>query len=172
MTVMAEPTTQAPAKKAKPIPAAAEMPKFEMPKFEMPSFDMPKIEVPAAFREMAEKGIAQCKDNYEKIKTAAEEATDVLEETYAAATKGASGYGLKVLENARANSNAAFDLLSELMTTKSVSEVVETSTAFWRERFDALMAQGKELADVAQKAATETSEPIKAGFSSAIRKAA
>jgi hypothetical protein len=57
---MVEPTTQAaPAKKAKP--AAADMPKFEMPKFEMPSFDMPKIEVPAAFREIAEKGIAQCK---------------------------------------------------------------------------------------------------------------
>jgi len=170
---MAEPNTQAaPAKKAKPIPAAAEMPKFEMPKFAMPSFDMPKIEVPAAFREIAEKGIAQCKDNYEKIKTAAEEATDVLEETYAAATKGASGYGLKVLENARANSNAAFDLFGQLMTAKSVSEVVETSTAFWRERFEALMAQGKELADVAQKAATETSEPIKAGFSNAVRKAA
>ena len=37
-------------------------PKFEMPKFEIPSFDMPKFEVPAAFREAAEKGVAQAKD--------------------------------------------------------------------------------------------------------------
>ena len=49
-----------------------EMPKFEMPKFEMPKFDMPKMEVPAAFREFAEKGVAQTKDAYEKMKAAAE----------------------------------------------------------------------------------------------------
>src|ERR1044071_8009330 len=169
MIVMAEPSTQAaPAKKAKPIPAAAEMPKFEMPKFEMPSFDMPKIEVPAAFREIAEKSIAQCKDNYEKIKSAAEEATDVLEETYAAATKGASGYGLKVLENARANTNAAIDVFGQMLTAKSYSEVVELSTAYWRQQFDTATAQAKELADVAQKAATKPAEPIKAGFNSAM----
>ena len=36
------------------------------------------------------------------MKAAAEEATDVLEDTYATASKGASDYGLKVIENARA----------------------------------------------------------------------
>ena len=49
---------------------------FEMPKFEMPKFEMPKMEVPAAFREIAEKGVAQAKENYEKMKSAAEEATE------------------------------------------------------------------------------------------------
>ena len=99
--------------KPKPKPVAAlatdskfEMPKFEMPKFEMPKFEIPSMEVPPAFREAAEKGIAQAKDNYEKIKSATEQATDVLEETYATASKGYSGYGLKVIETARANSNA------------------------------------------------------------------
>ena len=68
-----------------------EIPKFDMPKFDMPKFDMPNVEMPAAFRELAEKGIAQAKDNYEKIKSAAEQATDVLEDTYSKASKGASG---------------------------------------------------------------------------------
>ena len=49
---------------------------------------MPKFEVPAAFREFAEKGIAQAKENYEKMKSAAEQATDVLEDTYSTASKG------------------------------------------------------------------------------------
>ena len=49
---------------------------------------MPKMEVPAAFRELAEKGVAQAKDNYEKIKSAAEQATDVLEETYSDRLQG------------------------------------------------------------------------------------
>src|ERR1700690_554041 len=73
-----------------------EMPKFEMPKFEMPKFDMPNMEVPAAFREMAEKGVAQAKESYEKMKTAAEEATEMLEGTYATASKGCSDYALKL----------------------------------------------------------------------------
>ncbi len=149
-----------------------EMPKFEMPKFEMPKFDMPNMEVPAAFRELAEKGIAQCKDNYEKVKGAAEEATDLLEETYATASKGACGYGLKVVETARANSNAAFDLFGELLTAKSYSEVVELSTRYMRAQFDTLTAQSKELSELAQKVAKETSDPIKESVTSAFNKAA
>ena len=64
--------------KPKPAKAAAPViPMFEVPKFEMPKFDMPKMEVPAAFREMAEKGIAQSKDAYEKMKAMSEQAKDL-----------------------------------------------------------------------------------------------
>ena len=86
--------------KPKPVAVAApafEMPKFEMPKFDMPKFEMPKFEVPPVFREFAEKGIAQAKENYEKCKSAAEQATDVLEDTYSTASKGCASYGLKVI---------------------------------------------------------------------------
>jgi hypothetical protein len=133
---MAETITPTPKSKPKPVAIAAptfdtpkfempkfDMPKFDMPKFDMPKFDMPKMEIPAAFRELAEKGIAQAKDNYDKVKSAAEQATDVLEETYTTASQGASGYGVKLIETARTNSNAAFDLLSELLAAKSYSEV-------------------------------------------------
>ena len=98
---------------------------FEMPKFELPNFEIPKMEIPAAFRELAEKSVSQAKETYEKMKSAAEEATDVLEDTYATATKGASDYGLKVIEAARANTNAAFDFATQIMTVKSLSEMVE-----------------------------------------------
>jgi phasin len=152
--------------------AAFEMPKFEMPKFEMPTFEMPKMEVPPAFREFAEKGVAQAKEGYEKMKNAAEDATEMLEETYATASKGCSGYGLKLIETARANSNATFDLFGEVLAAKSVAEVVELYTAFVRTQFETVSAQAKELADHAQKVATETVEPIKEGFTSAFNKAA
>ena len=173
---MAETTpTQATSPKAKSKPAAVasvfetpkfEMPKFEMPKFEMPKFDMPNVEMPAAFRELAEKGVAQAKDNYEKLKSAAEQATEMLEETYSNASKGSSDYGLKLIETARANSNAAFDLFGELLTAKSYSEVVEKTTAYMRTQFETVTAQAKELAEHAQKVATETAEPIKESISS------
>jgi len=145
---------------------------FEMPKFEMPKFEMPKVEVPAAFREMTEKGIAQAKENYEKMKSAAEDATDMLEDTYATASKGCSSYGLKMIENARANCDAAFDLMTELVTVKSYAEMVELSSSYLRKQFDALTSQSKELAEHAQKVATDTTEPLKEGFTNAFKKAA
>jgi phasin len=167
-------TTSTNKPKPKPIAATStfETPKFEIPKFEVPKFEVPKIEMPAAFREIAEKSVAQAKENYEKVKSAAEQATDVLEETYATASKGASGYGLKVIETARVNSNAAFDLFGQLLGAKSYSEVVELSTAYMRSQFETLTAQAKELTEAAQKVATETAEPIKESLSSTFNKAA
>jgi phasin len=169
---MAEPQTAAVTPKAKPKPVATSASAFEMPKFDMPKFEMPKMEVPAAFREVAEKGVAQAKEQYEKMKSAAEDATEMLEETYTTASKGCSDYGLKLVETAKANSNAAFDLFGELLTAKSYAEVVELYTAYVRAQFDTVTAQAKELADHAQKVATETVEPIKESFTSAFSKAA
>ena len=163
---MAEATSAAPkAKTTKPLAGP-----FEMPKFEMPKFDIPKVEMPAAFREFAERGVAQAKDTYEKMKAAAEEATDVLETTYSTATKGASDYGLKVIEVARTNTNAAFDFAGEIMAAKTLSEVVELMSAHARKQFEALTEQSKELAALAQKVATESSEPIKSGMNKAFSK--
>ena len=169
---MAEPQTAAVTPKAKPKPVATSASAFEMPKFDMPKFEMPKMEVPAAFREVAEKGVAQAKEHYDKMKSAAEDATEMLEETYATASKGCSDYGLKLVETAKANSNAAFDLFGELLTAKSYAEVVELYTAYVRAQFDTVSAQAKELADHAQKVATETVEPIKESCPSAFSKAA
>src|SRR6201987_338396 len=106
------------------------------------------------------------------MKSAAEEATDVLEDTYAAASKGASDYGLKVIEAARVNTNAAFDFAGELSTAKTLSEVIELSSAHARKQFEAYTEQGKELSALAQKVATETVEPIKSGVNRAFSKVA
>jgi phasin len=147
-------------------------PAFETPKFEIPSFDLPKMEIPAAFREIAEKSVSQAKDNWEKMKAATEEATDLLENSYANAAKGAADYGLKVIETARVNTNSAFDFAGVLLTAKSLSEVVELSTSHARKQFETLTAQSKELTALAQKVAAETAEPLKAGVTSAFRKVA
>jgi phasin len=157
--------TQTPKPKVKPAPMPANV-------FEFPKFDMPKFEMPSAFREFAEKSIAVAKENYDKMKSSAEEATDVLEETYSTATKGCSGYGLKLIETARTNSNAAFDLYGSLLSAKSYAEAVELTTGFVRKQFDVVLAQTKDLAEEAQKVATDTAEPIKGSLTNAFTKAA
>ena len=158
--------------KPKPAKAATVIPMFEMPKFDIPSFDMPKMEVPAAFREFAEKGVAQSKENYEKFKAIAEENTEILETVYSTASKGATDYGLKTIEIARANTDAMFNYFESLFGVKSPSEFIELSTKHARSQFETLTGQGKELAGIAQKVATETAEPIKAGVSKAMKKVA
>jgi phasin len=166
---MADATTATSPKAKTSKPASSP---FEMPKFEMPKFEIPKVEMPAAFREFAERGVAQAKDTYEKMKAVAEEATDVLETTYSTASKGASDYGLKVIEAARVNTNAAFDYAGELLAAKTFSEVIELSSAHARKQFEALTKQSKELSTLAQKVATDTAEPIKNGMNKAFAKVA
>ena len=159
--------------KAKSAPAGfADVPKFEIPRFEMPKFEMPKMEVPAAFREFAEKGVSQCKDNWEKMKAVSEEASDLIETSCATAAKGYADYGTKVLEAARANTNAQFDYAAKLMTVKSLAEWVELSTAHMRSQYEAMTGQTKELSALAQKVATETTEPLKDSVTSAFKKVA
>jgi len=143
-----------------------------VPLFELPKFEMPKMEVPAAFREAAEKSVAHAKDTYEKVKAATEEATDLLEDTYTTAMKGSVDYNLKLIDAARANANATFDFVSELIGVKSLSEVVELSTAHARKQFEAFTQQAKDLTAAAQKLATDTSEPLKTGVSKAFKKVA
>jgi phasin len=127
---------------------------------EIQRLELPKVEVPTAFRELAEKGVTQAREAYEKMRSAAEEATDVLEDTYATASKGASEFGLKLIEAARENTNAAFDFAAHLMSVKSISEAVELSSAHTRKQYEAFTAQGKELGAIAQKLATDTVAPV------------
>jgi phasin len=143
-------------------------PKLQAPPF--PGSVFSGMETPAAFRDIAEKSLSNAKDHYEKMKSAAEEATGVLEETYATATKGASQYSLKVIEVARDNANAAFDFAAKLFVARSLSDVVELSSAHARKQFETAAAQTKELAALAQKVAAEASEPIKEGMTKAAKK--
>lgn len=158
--------TATPEAEMTPAPGA-----FEAPKFEIPNFEMPNIDMPAAFREFAEKGTAQAKEAYEKMKAAAEESTAVLEQTYATSAKGVTAYNLKLIECARANTNAAFDFAGAFISAKSLSEAIELSSAHARKQFDAMAEQGRELTALAQKTAADVAEPIKAGVGNAFSKA-
>ena len=169
---MSDVTTSKSKAKTAPASFAAETPKFEIPRFDLPKFEVPKIEVPAALREFAEKSVTQAKDNWEKMKAASEEASDLIEDSYATASKGAADYGLKLIEVSRANTNAAFDFATKLFTVKSLAEAVELSTAHLRKQFDTMSAQSKELTALAQKVTTETVEPIKESVTSAFKKVA
>src|SRR5690348_2551545 len=164
---MTEATTAA--TKAKATTHAASS--FGMPDYGIPKFCLPNMEMPAAFREMAEKGVAHAKDSYAQAKVASDQAVDLLQNTYATVTKSATEYNLKLIEFAHINTRLVFDGAQELLGVKSPSEFFELSTAQMRKQFDIISAQNKELCTLAQEVATVAAEPIKTGVSKAFNKA-
>jgi phasin len=120
-----------------------------------------KTKTADGFQEIADKGIAQTKANFDKARAANEEGTDLLKNSLATAAKGATDYHLKFIEIARANTNTAFDYAHEMLAVKSVPEFVELSTAHARKQLEVMTAQTKELAALAQKMTTEITEPLK-----------
>lgn len=139
--------------------------------FEMPLFELPTMAMPGIFRGIAEQSAMRVRENCEKMKAASGEMADVLRETYSTNTKGAADYGLKVIELSSVNTTSAFDFLTDLMGTKSLSEIMKLSAAQSRKNFDVASAQNKELWDLAQKVATEAVEPIKMSFTKILQRA-
>ena len=95
-----------------------------------------------------------------------------MEAVFASATKGATEYGAKLVEIARTNTNSAFDLTTELLTTKSLPQAVELFTSYARKQFEVLTAQSKDLAELSKKVTTEAVEPIKASASKVFKNVA
>lgn len=140
----------------------------ELIKFDAELFQMPKMEVPEAVREAAERGVAQAKDAYEKLKVAAEETTELVEDAYTTYTKGASDISGKVLDFTKLNTTVVFDFAKELLGVRSVAELVEKQTAFARSQFETITAQSKELQGLAQTLSTDIQAPVKAAAEKAI----
>lgn len=146
---------------AKTNPTDANIKVDEKRSFEGPLFELPQMATPEVLREIAEQSVVRVKENCEKMKTASVEVADVLREIYSTSAKGAADYRTKVMEISSVNTSSAFDFLTDLMATKSLSEIMTLSATQTRKNFDAASVQNKELWDLAQKVATETAEPIK-----------
>lgn len=124
---------------------------------------------PAPVREFAEKSVQQAKEGYARFKAAAEETSDALEEAYATVSKGYKELGRKSVEVTRSNVNAHFDFLQALIGAKSVSQAVELQTSYARQQFELIGGQAKELASLAQKAATDGSKPFQDWATKSVR---
>jgi phasin len=138
--------------------------------FEMPLFELPKMAMPGIFLEIAEQSAVRVKENCEKMKSASGEMADALREAYSTNAKASADYGVKVIEISSVNTNSAFDFLSSLIGTKSVSEIIKLSAGQARKNFDVASAQNMELWGLAQKVATETAEPVKKSVTRVLQK--
>ena len=102
------------------------------------------FEVPEQMRAFAEKGVSQARDSYAKFKDVAESHNGAMEAVFTSALFG----------------------------VKSPSEAMELWTSHARKQFETLTANAKELAELTQRVATETVEPIKANATKLFKPAA
>ncbi len=130
------------------------------------------FQLPEQVRAFAEKGVSQARESYTKLKDAAESHNGTIEAVFASASKGATDYSAKVLDIVKTNANATFDFAQGLAGAKTLPEAIELWTAHARKQLEVFTAQTKELAELTQKVATETAEPIKNGMNKAFTKVA
>jgi phasin len=130
------------------------------------------FEVPEQMRAFAEKGVSQARDSYAKFKDAAETHNGTIEAVFASASKGASEYSAKLMEIFKANTTANLDFAQELLGVKSPTEAVALWTSHAKKQYETFTAQAKELAELSQKVAAETAEPIKTNASKLFKPAA
>jgi len=130
------------------------------------------FQAPEQMRAFAEKGLSQARDSYAKFKDVAESHNGTIEAVFSTVSKGASEYSAKLMEMMKANTTASLDFTHQLFGVKSPSEAMELWTTHARKQFETLQAQAKELAELGQKVATETAEPIKTSASKLFKPAA
>ena len=130
------------------------------------------FEVPEQMRALAEKGVSQARDNYARFKDVAESNNSTMEAVFSSASKGASEYSAKLMEIIKTNTTSSLDFAQEIIAAKTPSEALELWTGHAKKQFETFSAYSKELAELSQKVATETVEPIKANASKFYKPAA
>ena len=130
------------------------------------------FEVPEQMRAFAEKGVSQARESYAKFKDAAESQNGTIEAVFASANKGFGEYTAKLMEFTKANTSAHLDFAQELLGLKSPSEAMELWNTHTKKQLETFQIQAKELAELGQRVASETVEPIKASASKFYKPAA
>ena len=111
-----------------------------------------------------EEALVQTRAAYDKLKHAAEDVTDTIETSYVTVTRGFGELNQKALEGLKAHAEANFEHFKALAAAKSLPEAFSLQTDHARKQFEALSAQMKEFAALAQKVVTEAAEPLKTSF--------
>ena len=99
------------------------------------SAGFPNTDAPQAFREIAENGIKQAKEAYEKMSAATTDAVDLIKNSYSTAFDGIQDYNNKFIEFTRDNINAAFDFGHKVCAVNSPSAFAELLTEYARRQF-------------------------------------
>jgi phasin len=127
--------------------------------FSFSSFDPSKVT--ESFRDFAEKGAAQSREAFSKMKVAAEDATKTIESTMQTAQASSVEIGLKAIDAIRTNADLSLSHMEALLGVKSVSEFVELQTGFIRKQAEITVEHAKAMQEATRKLAEDVTKPGK-----------
>ena len=118
--------------------------------------------IPESVRALAEKTVEQTREAYDRSTDAFEASVTTFEQSFDAAGQGAAAFNRKIIDIARRNLDASFDLSKSLAGAKNLTDIVALQTAFWRKQFGELTAKAEEVRALSSKVTEDTTKPIKA----------
>lgn len=121
--------------------------------------------IPETVQAFAEDSVVKTREAYNKMNTVAQDGAKVIEEVMLAAHAGAKSIGEKVLHNAAANTEAAFDAAHAIARAKTLPEMARLQANFFQQQFAIAGAQSKELFELSTKVAKQTLETVNSAAS-------
>ena len=117
--------------------------------------------LPEGVRALGEKAVAQTREASDRSWDAFDASLTTFERSFEAAGQGAAAFNRKIVDIARRNVDASFDLASSLAGARNLTDIVELQSAFWRKQFGVLTAQAKEVHALSTKVTADAAEQIK-----------
>jgi phasin len=114
--------------------------------------------VPEGVRALAEKSVAQTREAYDRSWDAFDASVTTFEGSVDAAGQRAIAFNRKIIDIARRNVGASFDLATSLAGAKNLADIVERQAAFWRKQFSVLTAQAEEVRALSTKVTADAAD--------------
>jgi phasin len=125
--------------------------------------------IPESVRALAESTVDQTREACDRSTDAFEASVATFEKSFDAAGQGAAAFNRKIIDIARRNLSSSFDLAKSLAGAKSLTDMVELQTAYWRKQFGALTAQAEEVRVLSTKVTADAAEAIKAHMARGVK---
>ncbi len=116
--------------------------------------------MPENVQAFAEESVAKTREAYGKLSTAAKDQVKVAEEILIATQAGAKAIGTKVLDNAAANTDAAFDAAQAIARAKSLPEAARLQAEFVQKQFAIAGEQTKELFELSTRVTQQAFQTV------------
>jgi phasin len=117
--------------------------------------------IPEPVRAFVENGVAQARQNYDRLKDVAEGNNVAVEAAFGVTSKGISDYSAKMLGFLQVNTFAVLDLTQQLAGVKSFAQAAELWQGHARRQLETLTHQSRELVELSRQVATDAAEPLK-----------
>lgn len=118
-----------------------------------------RFEIPKELRTMAETGLRQAREAFDKFLSGAQAAAGTMEERGETARAGVKDISGKAISFAEKNVGATLDYAQSLVHARDLPEVMRLNTEYVQAQMRALAEQAAEIGQAVGKAAIDVAKP-------------